>query len=100
VMAPEAKLILELPDLYKCAVNLIEGHRMKAGKHPDQMSMWGLYGDPRYNDPNMCHRWGWTPQSLEAYLKEHGFKEIKHLPTVYHPAGREHRDMRIEAIRA
>lgn len=90
------KLVLELPDMIKFCKNILDG-RVKGGKHPDQLGMWAGWGDPRTKDPYMVHVWGWSPQSLSDFLSSHGFIKIKHLPTQYHPAGRDHRDMRIEA---
>lgn len=92
-------LTLELPNLKKCCENILSG-RVEGGKHPDQLSYWGLYGDPRERDPFMAHRWAWTPESLRAFLKQHGFLAIVEEPTQWHPAGRRHRDMRIVARRA
>jgi len=97
LLRPGGNLILELPDLEKCCRNILEGYE---GKHPGQLGMWGLYGDPRTQDPYMCHRWGWTPTSIKAFLKHHGFVRIHEAPTQYHPTGRERRDMRIECTRA
>lgn len=99
LLKPGATLVLELPNLVKCCENLIHG-RMVGGKHADQLSYWGLYGDPRDGDQFMAHRWGWTPASLTSFLKEHGFIKIVEQPTQWHPAGRDHRDMRIVARRA
>lgn len=89
-------LILELPDLMKCCENIVTGHTW-SGKHPDQAGMWGIYGDPRTGDPFMNHRWGWTPKTLRAFLKGHGFVEIVDEETQFHPAGRARRDMRMVA---
>lgn len=94
LLKPGGKLILELPNLRKCCENLLNG-RMVGGKDPNQLSYWGLFGDPRTNDPFMHHKWGWTPQTLTAFLTDHGFTKIHEEPTQYHPAGKEHRDMRI-----
>lgn len=99
LLRPGGRLVLELPDMIKFCKNIIDG-AMKGGKHADQLGMWGAWGDPRFKDPYMTHRWGWSPHTLSEFLKSHGFIKIKHLPTVYHPAGRDHRDMRIEAIRS
>jgi len=90
-------LIMELPDLIKCCKNIVEGRK---GKHPDQLGRWGLYGDPRPFDKLMCHPWGWAPQELIEFLGENGFKNIRHLQTQFHSNGRDHRDMRIEAVKA
>lgn len=98
LLIPGGVLTLELPNLKKCCENILSG-RMEGGKHPDQLGMWGCYGDPRHGDQFMAHRWGWTPETLKAFLTEHGFVKIKEEPTQCHPAGRNHRDMRIVARR-
>jgi SAM-dependent methyltransferase len=99
LLKPGGQLVLELPNLRKCCENLLAG-RVKPGKSPDQLSYWGLFGDPTTNDPFMAHRWGWTPETLEAFLVMRGFKSIEHKPTQFHPTGRDIRDMRIEALKA
>lgn len=99
VMRPGAKLVLEMPDLIKCCRNIVEGRKSDRW-HPDQIGMWGLYGDPRDKDPLMMHRWGWTFSTLAPYLREHGFTDCKEEPTVYHGVGREIRDFRITARKA
>lgn len=96
LLRPGGLLVLELPNLVKCCENYLSG-RMKGGKHPDQLARWGIYGDPRTGNHWMSHPWGWSPEELQALLEQHGFTKVKHLTTVYHPAGRNHRDMRIEA---
>ena len=89
-------LVLELPDLLKCCENILTGFTF-GGKDPDQSGMWGLFGDPREKNPYMNHRWGWTPKTLRAFLSKHRFTDIVDAVTQWHPAGRIHRDMRIEA---
>jgi len=92
------QLTLELPNLVKCCENYLSG-RKRGGKDPDQLARWGIYGDPRTGNPYMCHPWGYAPDEVIALLLANGFKSAKEVPTQYHPAGREHRDMRIEAIK-
>jgi predicted SAM-dependent methyltransferase len=99
LLKPSGNLTLELPNVRKCCENLLNNLQM-GGKHPHQLSYWGLYGDPRFKDPYMCHRWGWTPETLTAFLTEYGFVDIKEEPTEYHPAGRDFRDMRLSARKA
>lgn len=99
LLKPEGLLILELPDALKCARNLID-YANKGGKALQQQAMWGLWGDDTLQDPHMIHRTGWWPQSLAGYLWAQGFTDIKSPPTQWHPAGRKHRDMRIEARRS
>ncbi len=92
------RLILEMPDLLKCCRNVLNNFHMP-GKDPNQHTMWGLYGDPRTEDPYMMHRWGWTPKSLREFLKAHGFLNITDAEPKWHPAGRIARDMRMEATK-
>jgi hypothetical protein len=88
-------LVLEMPDILKCARNLLEG--VEGERYPDQMGMWGIYGDPRERNPLMCHRWGWSPQTLHAKLAEHGFSRIAQETPQWHRAGQLVRDMRVVA---
>jgi ubiquinone/menaquinone biosynthesis C-methylase UbiE len=99
LLKPGGTLVLELPDLIKCCENILR-NRMVGGKDPDQLSYWGIFGDPRPHDPYMTHRWGWTPTTLREYLSTHGFRDIDQQPPQWHPAGRDHRDMRFVAVKA
>lgn len=96
LLQPGGTLVLELPDLVKCCRNILDG-RMKGGKHPDQLGMWGLFGDNRYEDPYMLHRWAYTFATLSPIVAEVGFIKVVEKPTQFHPAGRDHRDFRLEA---
>lgn len=94
LLKPGGQLTLELPDVIKCAKNLLKGYT-HSGKDPAQFSYWGLYGDPTTQDPFMVHRWGWEPRTLRALLEKHGMVDIREEVTQWHPGGREHRDMRM-----
>lgn len=96
LLQPGGLLVLELPDIVKCARNIVDG-RMKGGKDPDQLGMWGAYGDPRSKDPWMNHKWGYAFKTLAPMVAEAGFIKIVEKPTQFHPAGRDHRDFRLEA---
>lgn len=98
LLRPGGLLILELPNLVKCCQNYLDG-RMRGGKNPDQLARWGIYGDPRTGNHYMCHPWGYSPEELMSILKDAGFRKVAEKTTVYHPAGRNHRDMRLEAIK-
>ena len=91
LLASGGRLFMELPDLEKSARNLLKGKK-------DQMCMWGLYGDPSWKDPYMCHRWGYTPATIKELLEDAGFNHIKLLPPKTH-GRRVDRDMRVEAIK-
>ena len=92
LLQPGGLLVLELPNLELAARNLLAGTK-------DQLCMWPLYGDPATRDPFMCHRWGYTRQSLEALLLQCGFDDVVHRPPQTHGA-RTNRDMRLEARKA
>lgn len=97
LLKPGGLLILELPNLVKCCQNYIKG--VTRGKHPDQMSRWGIYGDPRAENVWMMHHWGYSPKELIQILKQSGFKTAVEKETEFHRGGRKERDMRIEAIK-
>ncbi len=91
LLKPGGLLVIECPDLAKSAQNLLRGAT-------DQMCMWGMYGDPSWKDPYMCHRWGYTPKTIGHLLKAEGFTKIRVMAPKTH--GRKvNRDMRVEAIR-
>lgn len=96
LLAPGGLLVLEMPDLLKCCQNIVEGYTL-AGKHPDQAGLFGLYGDPRGEDPYMSHKWAHTFKSIRPLVAEAGFAEIVERPTQFHPVGRARRDFRLEA---
>ena len=102
LLKPCGSLFLEMPDLIKCCRNVIDGMegKIKAGKHPDQLGLWGLYGDDRLKDHYMCHKYGWTFKTLKPLIKSISFVDIIEKPTKFHPAGKLHRDFRIEAKKA
>jgi SAM-dependent methyltransferase len=94
LLKPGGVLTLELPDIKKCAINLIEGYKWHS-KHPGQYTLWGIFGDPTTRDPYMMHKWGWWPDTLIPWLAEHGFEGAREKTPQWHAAGRERRDMRI-----
>lgn len=96
LLKPDGLLVIECPDLIKCCENLLSGYA-NTGKPPEQMSYWGIYGDPEGQNPYMGHKWGYTPKTLRGFLKGHGFVSIADEATQWHPTGRARRDMRITA---
>jgi len=56
-----------------------------------------FYGDPYSEDPLLCHKWGYTPDSLMSTLHEAGFVEIRQEPAQYKQKGP--RDMRIVGVK-
>ena len=91
VLKPGGLLVIEVPCLNKI---------LQLFKIPDlhpSATMWGLYGDPRFKDPNMTHRWCYSREMLELMLTDYGYKDIQCLTPQYHV---KERDMRIEAKKA
>lgn len=97
LLKPGGLLVLEMPDLIKCCRNILEG---REGKHPDQLGMWGLFGDPTTKDKFMMHAWGWTFATIQPFLAVHGFVRIAEEQTRYHYTGRDVRDFRVTARKA
>ncbi len=100
LLKPGGLLVLEMPDVKKCARNLIRLIDGEDVKSIDSLAMHGLYGDPGDEDPYMGHKWGWTPKTLRKLLKGSGFAEIVETETKWHPIGRKLRDFRMEARKA
>lgn len=94
VLKPGAKLVLELPCMNKVIKYMAD---CISRKEPMQMQMtWlALWGDPNYQRPEMCHRWGYTKEQIVSLLWEAGFKNVRTTDPRYHLKAR---DMRVEAI--
>jgi hypothetical protein len=60
--------------------------------------MWVFYGDPRWRDPLMVHRWGYTPRSLAKVMLQAGLVDVRQEPAQFKL--REPRDMRIVGCKA
>jgi len=92
VLKPGGKLVIEVPCLDKIINHFIKFD----GAPPVNLAMWGLYGDPSYQDARMTHRWCYSEKQLEALLKQVNLTEIKSEKPQFHV---EIRDMRMEAIK-
>jgi len=98
VLKPGGQLILECPNLLTAAKHFLKDpEKYSSPGKEGQMSMWVFYGDPAWRDPLMCHRWGYTPKSLQKLLCEAGFTQVKQEPAQFKK--REPRDMRITGIK-
>lgn len=94
VLKPGGRMVLECPNLLTACEELIRNPVAAAGPGPEgQRTMWVFYGDPSWQDPLMCHRWNYTPQSLCAVMAEAGLVNIRQEPAQFKL--REPRDMRI-----
>lgn len=94
LLRPGGRMILECPNLRTACERFladpVQGSRPDAG---GRETMWVFYGDPRWRDPLMVHRWGYTPESLAAVMRQAGLVDLVRQPARF-KAG-EPRDMRI-----
>lgn len=91
-MAHDGVLVLEQPNIEQVAKWMSGVESPPA--NTDQFLMWPLYGDPSHKSDGMCHKWGWTPSTLEDELRACGYTDISHMPARSH---KPERDFRIEA---
>lgn len=91
VLKPGGELILELPCMDKVLGYitrcLTEGVPVNLA-----FSWWAFWGDPKHQVPSMCHKWGYTHDSLEKLVRSVGFVGVAHQSPRYHFA---ERDMRL-----
>ena len=92
VLKPGGDLILETPNLVSACQELLKDPVVGA-RSDRSRTMWCLYGDPKWKDPLMCHRWLYTPQSLAEIMHEAGLVRLRQEPAWFKL--REPRDMRI-----
>lgn len=85
VLKPGAQLALECPCLEKI-VKLFDVPNI-----PPYMTFWGLYGDPRMEDPIMMHHWCYTEQQLVRLMASCGLENIAGEPPRFHQAVRDMR---------
>lgn len=93
VLKPGGKLILELPCMDKVLDYIVQCHQQKIPLSPT-FSWFPLWGDPKYKDPAMCHKFGYTAGMMIEILKNVGFTNVKYSKATYHFPDR---DMRITA---
>lgn len=98
ILKPGGKIILECPNLLSAAKALVANPALASGKGLDlQTTMWPFFGDPAWQDPLMCHRWGYTPDSLMQALRDVGFVGLKEEPAMFKKGAP--RDLRVTGIK-
>ncbi|HET7730568.1 MAG TPA: methyltransferase domain-containing protein [Usitatibacter sp.] len=98
VLKPGGRMIVECPNIQSACQTFLENPVEYA--HEDQRgqrTMWVFYGDPKWNDPLMIHRWGYTPESLRELLSEVGLRDVRQEPAQFKL--REPRDMRVVGVK-
>lgn len=91
-LKPGGKMVLEMPCMDK--ILSIFNHCANTGQElPDNLTMWGLYGDPNHGSADMCHRWCYSIGELTSMLNDRGLSCVSEEPKTHQPV----RDMRIVA---
>ncbi len=86
VLKPGGQLAIECPCLEK-VMQLIQVPQIEP-----RYTYWALYGDPRHQRPDMCHRWAYTTLALTRLMAQAGLQDLKpERPQFHFPI----RDMRI-----
>jgi hypothetical protein len=92
LVAPGGVLVLELPCLDK--VLALFDHFIKQKQPvPVNLTLWGLYGDPKYRSDKMVHRWCYSVAELTDMLESLGCAVTEEKPQTHQPV----RDMRLVA---
>ena len=98
VLKPGGRMVLECPNLVSaCQAVVADPDNATLPDQRGQRSMWVLYGDPRWQDPLMVHRWGYTPRSLAMVMHEAGLENLGQEKAQFKL--REPRDMRITGVK-
>lgn len=90
VLKPGAELAIECPCLDKI-IKLFDVPNV-----PPFMTYWGLYGDPRMEDPLMMHKWCYGETQLARLMASVGLVNIRGEPPRFHQPVR---DMRIVGVK-
>jgi hypothetical protein len=98
VLKPGGRMIVECPNILSACQTFLENPAQFSREDQNgQRTMWVFYGDPKWKDPLMIHRWGYTPESLQALLTEVGLAEVRQEPAQFKL--REPRDMRVTGVK-
>lgn len=94
VLKPNGLLVLELPCLDK--ILSIFNYYVNAGQPiNNQLTLYGLYGDPKHKVPAMMHRWCYSQAELMDMMEDAGLSVTICKPQTHVAA----RDMRLEGIK-
>lgn len=88
VLKPGGRMAVEVPDIVKCCQNVLNNLG-------DRKGVWGLFGDPSYQEELMVHRWCWSAHELVEAMKAAGFRKVRVKEPQFH---RKDRDMRVEGL--
>ncbi len=98
VLKPGGRMIIECPNILSACQTFLENPQQFSREDQNgQRTMWVFYGDPKWKDPLMIHRWGYTPDSLKELLAEVGLADVRQEPAQFKL--REPRDMRVVGVK-
>ncbi len=98
VLKPGGRMIIECPNILAACQTFLENPQQFSREDQNgQRTMWVFYGDPKWKDPLMIHRWGYTPDSLKELLNEVGLADVRQEPAQFKL--REPRDMRVVGVK-
>jgi predicted SAM-dependent methyltransferase len=95
ILKPGGILIVELPSMTK-VLNYIKQCLEQKQPYWMQMTWWAIWGDPRYQDVAMTHKWGYTDKSMQFEMTKAGFEQVTVMEPRYHV---KKRDMRVIGIK-
>lgn len=93
VLKPGGTIILEQPDVIKCAANFLAGLVNGDERLGYNLGFLGFYGDGTSEAPYMGHKWGWHAATLGEQLMSVGFVNVRQEPAETHM--KDVRDFRI-----
>ena len=93
VLKPRGRMVIECPNFHTACMEFLKNPDHFGDGQDGQRTMWVFYGDPKWKDPLMVHRWGYTPNTLAALMDECGLENLEQEPAQFKL--REPRDMRI-----
>ena len=95
VLKPGGTIILELPCMDKVFYYIQQCMNQGLWMSPT-FSTFPLWGDPKYENVAMCHKWGYMARDMISLLQDAGFQNVQVMKPNYHFPDR---DMRLEAVK-
>lgn len=86
ILQPGGVLVLEQPDIVKCAINLLQVLTDGEPTRINNLGVQGFFGDGEPGNEASMHKWGYTHQTLTPVLQKAGFKYIELHDKTVNPA--------------
>ena len=91
VLKPGGLMVLELPCLDKI-LDIFNQAVERGIAPPTHLTMWGLFGDPKWKSEAMCHRWCYSIAEMSHLMTQAGLTVEAMEAKTHQPI----RDMRLE----